>query len=329
MVWFQCDDCGDNLKKPKLPNHFRTCSASKLSCIDCGEIFGRQNVESHTQCVTEAEKYGPKGQGKAINGSNNKPNGASKQKPDIDIHVGLSQRAPWSCSLCNTNVTSQQTLLLHAEGKKHIAKAKAFHAAKQPKQSEGNLLESDVPAENNAKNEAVEATEEEKEQKPSNTIAAKKDNSVAENDNLQLSKKRKLKVSENVDARQIPVVDMPDESGNGEIIHVRETKMKKLKEKDKKDEEVVSEDKKSVNPSPKNEDDKKKIKWKKLITSSLKSNPDGSLKFKKLIKLVLKSLKESGSIVEESRVAEILQQKINSSSRFDIDGKYVRLAVKS
>lgn len=104
MVWFQCEDCGDNLKKPKLPNHFRTCSASKvslslfffclvifvililgsgsadscfkiesirmfilffsvnfvqLSCIDCGEIFGRQNVESHTQCVTEAVCFEP------------------------------------------------------------------------------------------------------------------------------------------------------------------------------------------------------------------------------------------------------------------------------
>jgi cell growth-regulating nucleolar protein len=29
-VWFQCEDCGEDLKKPKLPNHFRTCSASKV-----------------------------------------------------------------------------------------------------------------------------------------------------------------------------------------------------------------------------------------------------------------------------------------------------------
>lgn len=86
MVWFQCEDCGDNLKKPKLANHFRMCSANKvflpfhlsfhshwfwmqlylqlnlflcvcflkLSCIDCGEIFGRQTVENHTQCISEA-----------------------------------------------------------------------------------------------------------------------------------------------------------------------------------------------------------------------------------------------------------------------------------
>jgi hypothetical protein len=33
MVWFQCEDCGDNLKKPKLLNHFRSCSATKVLII--------------------------------------------------------------------------------------------------------------------------------------------------------------------------------------------------------------------------------------------------------------------------------------------------------
>jgi len=33
MVWFQCEDCGENLKKPKLPNHFRMCSATKVFSI--------------------------------------------------------------------------------------------------------------------------------------------------------------------------------------------------------------------------------------------------------------------------------------------------------
>lgn len=39
MVWFQCEDCGDNLKKPKLPNHFRMCSASKVLCFFVLLIF--------------------------------------------------------------------------------------------------------------------------------------------------------------------------------------------------------------------------------------------------------------------------------------------------
>ncbi|XP_052487357.1 UBP1-associated proteins 1C-like [Gossypium raimondii] len=103
-----------------------------LSCIDCGVIFEQQTVQGRTQCITEAEKYSPKEQVKTPNGSNAKPNKQTKEKPDIDINVGLSPRPPWFCSLCNTKVTSQQTLLLHAEGKKHRAKARAFHA-KQPK----------------------------------------------------------------------------------------------------------------------------------------------------------------------------------------------------
>ncbi|MFS7991279.1 putative Cell growth-regulating nucleolar protein [Helianthus anomalus] len=57
MVWFQCEDCGDNLKKPKLASHFRSCSANKLSCIDCGQMFGQQTVQGHTQCMTEMVYY--------------------------------------------------------------------------------------------------------------------------------------------------------------------------------------------------------------------------------------------------------------------------------
>jgi cell growth-regulating nucleolar protein len=45
-------------------------------------------------------------------------------------------------SLCNTTTTSQQTLLLHADGKKHRAKAKAFHASQ--KQANGAEQTADV-----------------------------------------------------------------------------------------------------------------------------------------------------------------------------------------
>ena len=43
------------------------------------------------------EKYGPKGQGKAPNVTNAKPNNDAKQKPDVDVNVGLSERPPWFC----------------------------------------------------------------------------------------------------------------------------------------------------------------------------------------------------------------------------------------
>lgn len=43
------------------------------------------------------EKYGPKGLGKASNGTPAKASSDSKQKPDVDINVGLSDRPPWFC----------------------------------------------------------------------------------------------------------------------------------------------------------------------------------------------------------------------------------------
>lgn len=304
MVWFQCEDCGDNLKKPKLANHFRICSAFKLSCIDCGEIFSRQTVETHTQCISEAEKYGPKGQGKASNGAPVKPSSDAKQKPDVDINVGLSDRPPWFCSLCNTNATSKQTLLLHAEGKKHRAKARAFHAAKQTEPADGGV---EVSNDNYQKSEIPEnkAGEELKEQ----------NSKEAENDNSHLNKKRKDRESENGGAKLSAELD------NGEVIQVEKEQETKHKKKAKN--ETVKQDKAVVDGSNGN-DSKKKIKWKKLITSALKSNSDGVLKLKKLKKIVLKSVNESGMVEDDT-----IEHKINSSSKFVVDGKYVRLATKS
>ncbi|KAI5674321.1 hypothetical protein M9H77_14685 [Catharanthus roseus] len=320
MVWFQCEDCGDNLKKPKLPNHFRMCSASKLSCIDCGQMFGRQDVEGHTQCITEAEKYGPKGQVKAMNASNAKPKNCSNQKPDVDISVGLSESAPWFCSLCNTKATSKQTLLLHADGKKHRAKARAFHAAKQqPKQTEGTINSTSTETSYKTENQEGKNIGEQNDQKASN-VASKHESSVAENGNVQSGKKRKLEDAENDCARKKSELETTTECGNGEVIQVEKPETEEIKGQGKKTKKTKSKDDGPMDSSSKN-DDKNNIKWKKLITSTLKSNPEGVLKLKKLKKLVLKSLKESGITEDKSLLTEMLEQKITSSSRFEVDGK--------
>ena len=57
MVWFQCEDCGDTLKKPKVRGHASQCSASRFSCVDCLQVFDAYTVQQHTSCVTEHEKY--------------------------------------------------------------------------------------------------------------------------------------------------------------------------------------------------------------------------------------------------------------------------------
>nr|KYP57577.1 Uncharacterized protein C16C10.8 [Cajanus cajan] len=272
MVWFQCEDCGDNLKKPKLSSHFRTCSAYKLSCIDCGEIFGRDTVQDHMQCITEAEKYGPKGQGKSLNVATAKPNKDSKERPEVDINVGLSERPPWFCSLCNTKTTSKQTLLLHADGKKHRAKARAFHASKQ---------------------QPVEADKSSPDAKKKRKLDELEDDLVKK-------------------SRNDTSVDM----GNGEVIQGEEIKGESnLKRKGMLESHCTS----AV---------KNKIKWKKFIKSALKSHPDGILKMKKLRKAVFKELQESGIVMDEAEMSEALEQKINSSSRFAVENKYVRLLAK-
>lgn len=278
MVWFQCEDCGDNLKKPKLANHFRVCSANKLSCIDCGQMFGQQSVQGHTQCITETEKYGPKGQAKPS--TPGKPNSSSKPKPEVDINVGLSERPPWFCSLCNTSATSKQTLLLHADGKKHRAKARAFHASKEPpKVSEDPTPNTEGKSENIKKNDLEDV----------------KESHTSE------SKKRKLEASEN-----------NGELGNGEVIQDANTESEKPKKAKRKE-----------------EDGEKRIKWKKIITGVLKSNPDGILKMRKLRAQVLKTLRESGSTIDENQLVDTLEHKINSSSKFTVNGKYVHLVAKS
>ncbi|XP_021277239.1 UBP1-associated proteins 1C [Herrania umbratica] len=328
MVWFQCEDCGDNLKKPKLANHFRICSASKLSCIDCGGIFGQQSVQGHTQCITEAEKYGPKGQGKSPNISNAKPSKETKEKPDIDINVGLSQRPPWFCSLCNTKATSQQTLLLHADGKKHRAKARAFHAKQQPKRIEESAPDTKVSTENKVNGELVEnKSVGEAKQQDLPKDGHVQINLEAANGDLSSKKKRKIDVSVRDGTDKNSGDDSLEEAGNGEVIQVGVEKTVDIKRKSKKLKHDIVKEHKAESASTK-EDNNRKIKWKNLIKAALKSSPDEVLKIRKLQKLVLKALREAGVDEEKSQLTEMLEHKITSSSRFTVDNKYVRLVAK-
>ncbi|KAK6944786.1 Zinc finger, C2H2, LYAR-type [Dillenia turbinata] len=305
MVWFQCEDCGENLKKPKLANHFRICYASKLSCIDCGETFGQQTVQGHNQCITEAEKYGPKGQGKASN-AKPKPDNDSKQKPEVDINIGLSEHPPWFCSLCNTNATSRQTLLLHAEGKKHRAKARAYHAANQPPKaaeesapsvqlSNGNTAAPDLPSSNDVR-----------ESKALDPPKASPSTMSLEGENISSSKKkRKLEVPEGGG-------DVSGELDHGVVIQV----------------EIAEADQAKKAKLCGSKDDKRKVKLKRLIASVLKSTPEGVLKVKKLRKHVLKALQECGVDEDEKILAEKIEHKINSSSKFKVENKCVSLVVR-
>jgi cell growth-regulating nucleolar protein len=57
MPSFVCDTCQETLKKQKLDLHHYRCKEASYSCIDCGVSFPNQTYQSHTSCITEAEKY--------------------------------------------------------------------------------------------------------------------------------------------------------------------------------------------------------------------------------------------------------------------------------
>jgi len=100
MVWFQCDDCGDSLKK------------------------------GHTSCVSEHDKYAlsaTKPGGKAAGGHDQQhaSKAASQPVAPPDGDKFLAKKAPWDCACCKVKCTSPETLAGHATGKKHRNKVKA------------------------------------------------------------------------------------------------------------------------------------------------------------------------------------------------------------
>lgn len=86
MVSFNCDGCGDVVKKPKLLQHFNRCYAP-VTCLDCSQQFNSPNeFKTHNTCVSEAEKYersvyrGPKHQQPAISTGNSTSSSPSKKE---------------------------------------------------------------------------------------------------------------------------------------------------------------------------------------------------------------------------------------------------------
>ncbi|ESO93049.1 hypothetical protein LOTGIDRAFT_206535 [Lottia gigantea] len=59
MVFFNCNACGETLKRNKVEIHYRTkCrSCEVLSCVDCSKEFWGDDYKQHMTCISEEEKY--------------------------------------------------------------------------------------------------------------------------------------------------------------------------------------------------------------------------------------------------------------------------------
>lgn len=168
------------------------------------------------------------------------------------------------CSLCNSKATSQQALLLHADGKKHRAKARAFHAKQQP----NGTAETKGTTENNAENEVPEKKDlVESRNQNSSKVSPVEDGSTVENNVLESKKKRKLEACENGDAHHENGGDISVKVGNGKVKGAETEVSKGLK----KTKHSASQEHEKLDSAVDKDIGKMKIKWKKLITSALKS----------------------------------------------------------
>lgn len=93
MVSFQCEGCGDTLKKPSLKKHGCGQRGAYFACIDCSQSFPAQN--DHTSCMSEAQKYeksvykGEKKKGGKGNKQNQQASGAN------GAFLALRPSRPW------------------------------------------------------------------------------------------------------------------------------------------------------------------------------------------------------------------------------------------
>jgi cell growth-regulating nucleolar protein len=66
MVSFNCNKCGDVVKKPKVQSHAAQCGTGGYSCVDCMVQFDLNTIANHRECVSETTKYQGKWQEKKL-----------------------------------------------------------------------------------------------------------------------------------------------------------------------------------------------------------------------------------------------------------------------
>lgn len=157
-------------------------------------------------------------------------------------------------------------MLLHADGKKHRAKARAFHTSQQQSIRTADATPNQEIVGTGQKMEANGSTNNAQEsdgQKSSDALVSK--------DEEKSKKKRKIEVSEDGFSKKVEEKSTCDLT-TGEVIQADQAGASQHKSKKKKgvDESLNCKDS-AEKQGPAVEASQDKIKWKKIITSTLKS----------------------------------------------------------
>mmetsp|Transcript_88760 Transcript_88760/g.248374 ORF Transcript_88760/g.248374 Transcript_88760/m.248374 type:complete len:302 (+) Transcript_88760:71-976(+) len=105
MVYFECQNCNETVKKPKLKKHLESCGSHYVSCIDCCKVFAWNEWEVHTSCISEAQKY----QGKLYEGKESSNKGQKKQDTWVD-NVQKMVEDPTSAIAAHTRSNMEKLL---------------------------------------------------------------------------------------------------------------------------------------------------------------------------------------------------------------------------
>ncbi|KAI7881792.1 zf-LYAR-domain-containing protein [Lichtheimia hyalospora FSU 10163] len=148
MVSFQCDNCGDVVKKPKLDQHRGRCHAT-FTCIDCSTTFQGTNYKSHTSCISEAEKY----QKSLFRGKKSKQQQQQQQQQQQSNNNEAKKPVSLIDQLKNKKADASQEKAAESNGKRKAEDDKAKDN-KKSKKDKNKWEDAELPADD--KNKQIE-----------------------------------------------------------------------------------------------------------------------------------------------------------------------------
>jgi len=317
MVYFTCNACGEQLKKPSVEKHYtqkcRQCTM--LTCIDCLKDFYGDEYRAHNACMSEEQRYSKEGRAgwDPEKGQGNK--GESRQKSwtsnlrailaetqniDSDVknivntildHENIPRKKPKFSNFVKNIMRNRASP--HAIDKTWDLFSQALKPPTPPAAKEV-LQEKEVEMEVQMEKSGEDTEKKEKKRKKEK----KKDKSDTLDDDTEMAQEESSRKKSKKERKKDKLRVLEDEENISETSEkentVKTTKKKKKKDKNKEVEKDESED---LNKNKKRKRDeemevdedasqpkKTKFDWDEVITSLLMQKEDKEMKLNKLKK---------------------------------------------